>query len=277
MRILCLALALLITPAMATAQHERQGRPDSRSRGEHSKQADPPPRREHTRPPDPPPSSIGSIGLPLPSIGLPLSPIGLQPVPNGVQPVPGANRGPDHPAYAPGRRGHSRPFVFVSPYYYADGIASSMAPEPPVSGVTVFTPEVQVGRLRLDIQPAAQWQLFVDGLFVGTPEDLGNEVDLEAGPRHIEIRAPGYESLLFDARIDPRRVITYRGKLDPIARVPREAPAARRETPTAPPAAVATGNRTIYVIPGCYLGNVMPQKEKLREGCDLGSMKTITP
>jgi len=220
---------------------------------------------------------MGSIGLPLPSIGLPLPPIGLQPIPRSVQPVPGANRQSDHRVYAPGRRGHSRPVFYVSPYYYSDWMASSASPEPTGSGVTVFTPDVPVGRLRLDIQPPGQWQLFVDGLFVGTPEDFGNEIDLEAGPRRIEIRAPGYESLFFDARIEPQRIITYRGTLVPIARDPRQPPAARRETPVAPPLPAATGSRTIYVIPGCYLGNVMPQQEKLREGCDLGSMKTITP
>ncbi len=280
MRTTGFVLALLVLPAIATAQHARPGRPDPPpSRGEHTRPADPPPPREHTRPPNPPPSSIGSIGLPLPSIGLPLPPIGLQPIPNGVQPVPGLNQMPDDPAFAPDRRGHGRPptVIVVPGYGWGGSYRSDATPPPAASGVTVFTPEVQVGRLRLDIQPAGQWQLFVDGVFVGMLEDLRGEVDLQPGPRRIEIRAPGYEALVFDARIEAQRITTYRGMLDPIERDSRQNPPARRDPPTAPPPPVATGSRTIYVIPGCYLGNVPPQIEKLRAGCDLSTLKTITP
>lgn len=44
-----------------------------------------------------------------------------------------------------------------------------------------------------------------------------------------------------------------------------------------PPPAIATGSRTLYFIPGCYLGNVPPDQSRLREGCDLSNLKIHTP
>jgi hypothetical protein len=31
------------------------------------------------------------------------------------------------------------------------------------------------------------------------------------------------------------------------------------------------------VIPGCYMGNVSPKDIKLRSGCDIGKLTTISP
>jgi hypothetical protein len=301
MRTTGFVLALLILPAMATAQQERpvkgtaqqtrSSKPDgppakeqARPAGEQARPAKEQtrPDKDHSRPAERPrhpldqprqlPGSLGPIGLPLPSIGLPLPSI-------GIQPVPGQNRRPDHPIYAPGRYRRSRSsVVYVVPSYGWSGYASPAPPPPAESGVTVFTPEPEVGQLRLDVQPADRWQLFVDGAFVGTQEDLGSDIDIQAGPRRIELRAPGYQPLAFDTRIEVGRSITYRGRLEPIQQSALPDPPARRETPiAAPPPVAPAGSRTLYVIPGCYLGNVMPQKEKLREGCDMSTMKTFTP
>jgi hypothetical protein len=38
-----------------------------------------------------------------------------------------------------------------------------------------------------------------------------------------------------------------------------------------------SGNRIMYVIPGCYMGNVPPQDLKLPAGCDLSKVTTVTP
>lgn len=307
MRTTGFVLALLILPAVATAQQERpvkgtaqqarpskpdapppakeQARPAKEQAARPAKEQARPakeqarPDNDHSRPPrhplDPPrqlPGSLGPIGLPLPSIGLPLPSI-------GIQPVPGQNRRPDRPVYTPGRQRRSRSsVVYVVPSYGWSGYTSPPPPPPAESGVTVFTPEPEVGQLRLDVQPADRWQLFVDGAFVGTQEDLGSDVDIQAGPRRIELRAPGHQSLAFDARIEVGRSITYRGRLEPTEPNARPDPPARRDAPSATPPPVApTGSRTLYVIPGCYLGNVMPQKEKLREGCDMSTLKTFTP
>ena len=43
------------------------------------------------------------------------------------------------------------------------------------------------------------------------------------------------------------------------------------------PPFVATGDRTLYVIPGCYVGNVPPKDVKLPASCDLAKLTTFTP
>jgi len=55
------------------------------------------------------------------------------------------------------------------------------------------------------------------------------------------------------------------------------APPAEPAPPPEPPPYVPTGDRTLYVIPGCYVGNVPPTHIKLRPGCDLSQMRRFTP
>ena len=128
-------------------------------------------------------------------------------------------------------------------------------------------PVSDTGYLRLEVEPAALLQIYVDGVFVGTPADLGNELELRSGPHRIEIHAPGYETLTFDARIEVDRGITFRGELNAIDTRPVQVA----------PLPVPTGSRTLYVIPGCYLGNVLPDASRLPAGCDISRMKTHTP
>ena len=47
--------------------------------------------------------------------------------------------------------------------------------------------------------------------------------------------------------------------------------------PPPPPFVAPTGSRTLYVIPGCYLGNVKPDLDRLPAGCDISRMKTYEP
>ncbi|HJU41154.1 MAG TPA: hypothetical protein VJ691_00010 [Vicinamibacterales bacterium] len=55
----------------------------------------------------------------------------------------------------------------------------------------------------------------------------------------------------------------------------------REEPPPAPrepePPFVPTGDRTVYVIPGCYVGNVPPKDVKLAAHCDLKKLTTFNP
>lgn len=59
------------------------------------------------------------------------------------------------------------------------------------------------------------------------------------------------------------------------ARAPREeaAPVVREPEPPYVP----SGDRTLYVIPGCYVGNVPPKDLKLASHCDLKKLTTFTP
>ena len=149
---------------------------------------------------------------------------------------------------------------------YSYGVPYVMAPDVPPAPA----PVPDVGYLRLEVEPAALLQIYVDGVYVGTPADHRGEIELRSGAHRIEIRAPGYESMTFDVRIEAERGITYRGDLRPTG------------APSAPPAApatatVPTGSKTLYVIRGCYLGNVLPDPERLPAGCDISRMKTHAP
>jgi hypothetical protein len=128
--------------------------------------------------------------------------------------------------------------------------------------------------LRLEVQPAAVLQLYVDGSYVGTPSDFNGEVELEleAGPHTIEIRAPEYETLQFDVNIAPQGAITYRGSLTPTS-VPAPPGPMIQTLPDAAPAAPPT----FYLIPGCYAGNVPPKDAGLPATCDQGRVITFTP
>lgn len=57
---------------------------------------------------------------------------------------------------------------------------------------------------------------------------------------------------------------------------PRVEPAPRPAEPEPPPF-VPTGDRTLYVIPGCYVGNVPPKDVKLPANCDLKKVTTYVP
>jgi hypothetical protein len=209
-------------------------------------------------------SALGPIGLPLPSIGLPLPSIGLSPAPTEAW-RPAAGPGPERPGQHRPRR-HQPAVVYFMPAYpwvtpqYQTAAPSVPLPMPP-------PPAPATGRLRLEVEPSDHLQLFVDGVYIGTPADLGAEIDLPPGSPRIEIRAPGYKTLTFDVQIVAARTITYRGALD------RDADAA----PPAPPPAALPGSTTLYFIPGCYLGNVPPADVKLPAGCDLARLQTIVP
>jgi hypothetical protein len=76
-------------------------------------------------------------------------------------------------------------------------------------------PPTDSGNLRLLIEPPDA-QVYVDGSFVGTVEDVGSALAglrIDRGPHRIELRAPGYETLTVDVSIEANRTITYRGEL----------------------------------------------------------------
>lgn len=224
-------------------------------------------------------------GVPLPRIDLPLGPIGLPPA---IQrPVPRIARPfrPDIPQRRFDRRDrffdHGRSPFFFGPAYgwgypypypydpypypyeypfvtgYDDGSSGASTEYPEPAPVT--------GRLDLEIQPDRNLQFSVDGYYVGTSDDFGDELELPAGPHTVEISSPGYETLSVDVRISAGRSITYRAALKPLDTKPgpdRSAPA-----PAAP--------STIYMIPGCYLGNVPPKDVALPATCDLSRVTTL--
>jgi len=142
-------------------------------------------------------------------------------------------------------------------------VEQSLPPEPPLPAT---------GALRIEVEPRELLQIFVDGVYIGTPADLGDEIELRIGARRIELRAPGYRTLVFDAEISADRFITYRGALEPNAATPASPPPAPKR-----PVVVPSGSRTMYLIPGCYMGNVSPKDMTLPAGCDIKKLTTISP
>jgi hypothetical protein len=120
------------------------------------------------------------------------------------------------------------------------------------------------GRLSLFVTPLSS-QVHVDGYYVGTVADFQDRgLWLEPGPRRIEIRADGYETVTFDVRIAEDETVNYRRELS------RQAARSEAPRPPAPP-------KTFYVIPGCYAGDSRPSADRLPPGCSSKNLKTIPP
>ena len=94
------------------------------------------------------------------------------------------------------------------------------------------------------------------------------------GPQVIYVMQP------YPVEMQPQVVIVER----PVTRIVEVEVPARQEPiePSPPPREpeppfVPTGDRTLYVIPGCYVGNVPPKDVKLPASCDLSKLTTFTP
>lgn len=75
--------------------------------------------------------------------------------------------------------------------------------------------DYNIGSLRLKIDPRHA-EVYVDGLFRGVVDDfdgLLQRLKLEAGAHRLEVRAPGYQPLVFDVLVTPGETTTYRGDL----------------------------------------------------------------
>jgi hypothetical protein len=194
------------------------------------------------------------IGLPLPAIGLPLPPIGFGELPANIE------RPPSHVAGEGRRRRSGGTLVYFVPSFGWGYPAAAGLP-----GMSSAPPEKKraSGRVRLELKPDVDTQIYVDGYYIGTLDDVASEVTLDAGPHHVELRADGYESLEVDVQVSADRPITYRGTLQLLDAAPTPVPQAAPSTEVPPPAPA-----TIYAIPGCYVGNVPPHDAGLPAGCD---------
>lgn len=239
--------------------------------------------------PPPPAGPLPPIGLPLPPIGLPLPSIGLPLPAIGLPPAqdmrPQTPSQPDEPPRHDRRRGETIFFVPTFPWTYpGPGMISTPAPAAPAVTPGAVQPDAipSTGTLQLDVQPAGV-QLFVDGYYIGTPEDFNNQLTLEAGAHSIELRLRGYDTLTVPTKIAAGQSITYRATMKRAAPEPPAPPpapsrppsASRPEPPAVPPPAPAAS--TFYFIPGCYMGNVPPDQVALPPGCDLSKLITRKP
>jgi hypothetical protein len=210
------------------------------------------------------------IGLPLPQIGLPLPRIGLPPrAPEGGA----ASNRPVSNHRGPRSRRGPRPATYIVPaygwpFFYEAAVAPPNAGSP--GALTTTSAPPVAGRLTLDVEPGGDQQIFVDGYYVGTAVELGGQLELEAGPHVIEVRAAGHEALRVPINIAAGRSITYRDSLRATSETVKPEAAPPVPAPVAP-AAPMTG----YIIPGCYVGNVPPAEVTLPENCDVSRVIRI--
>jgi hypothetical protein len=211
-----------------------------------------------------------SIGLPLPQIGLPLPPIGLPLPSTGLPPQPLVRPEPLQRSARPERserfdRRRASVVLFVPafgwPYPYLPGTAAPSAPFP--SFPPAPTPRA-TGRLHLDLQSGIDPQMYVDGYYVGLLSDTNGELTLDAGTHTIELREDGFETLRVNVQVAVDGVITYRGEL----KRPSGASDLRPSGAALPGPRTEVPPTTIYVIPGCYVGNVPPADAVLPAGCN---------
>jgi len=226
-----------------------------------------------------------SIGLPLPHIGLPLPPMGL-PLPTMGLPPENARPfdrtrsertnilEPQRPA-RPERIDRSERFrrpasivLFGWPYWPTAEFPSSPSPSPPppVNEVT--------SRLLLSLHSGIDPQIYVDGYYVGLFSDVAGELILDAGAHTIELHEEGFRDARVDVRIPLHGTITYDVDMKPIDAAPLPAPAPAAPASSASPSAFPVPT-TIYVVPGCYVGNVPPAQVKLPAGCDANGSITF--
>jgi hypothetical protein len=213
------------------------------------------------------------LGLPLPTLGLPL----LNHRPPAVDVEPQRNRTP--PDGRDGRRGRrgapvvtylvpglgwmSGPVVVGAADNRQLGADVAVTQTPAAPHVVERRPApaaASTGSVRLEVAHNGDVQLYVDGYYYGTLDEVGSEVELPAGPHTMEMRASGAEPLRVDVHVTANRSITYRGTITGSGTAPRPA------TPGTP--AAAATRRPLYVIPGCYAGDVPPADLTLPPNCD---------
>src|SRR5262249_44571778 len=220
-----------------------------------------------------------SIGLPLPHIGLPLPPMGLPLPPMGLPPersrpsdrtsilersgLLGRSERSERPERFERSERFNRPasiILFGWPYLPTGEFPASPSPSPP------SPPKQATGRLLLSLRSGVDPQIFVDGYYAGLFSDVAGELILDVGAHTIELREEGFRDAGVEVRIPLAGTIPYdvAMKSNDAAPLPSVAPIA----PIAPAPSLEPAPTTIYVIPGCYVGNVPPQQVKLPAGCD---------
>jgi hypothetical protein len=212
---------------------------------------------------------------PLPSIGLPLPHIGLPPAeaPKSVAPDHALSARQGSPGHIAGRRSRTvpAPIWVVPPFLVVNAPGTSPAPTAGSDSVVerepsgVFRADAQtllpIGELTVDLHPGPPTQVFVDGYYIGSTDQTGTTFQMPAGPHDLEFLADGFEPLRVGIQIQPGRSLTYRQTLHP----------------TSSDVTAAHAPVTLYVIPGCYAGNVAPDPASLPARCDIDQLKTITP
>jgi PEGA domain len=125
---------------------------------------------------------------------------------------------PAYPAYPPpAYPSPTYPPGAYPPSAYPQGSTQPAYPQsgyPPQGSISPSQPDT--GGMSFEIQPSNA-QVYVDGQYVGTVGQFSptsQPLGLTAGRHHIQITAPGYRPMDFDADIVAGEVLPYQGTLE---------------------------------------------------------------
>jgi hypothetical protein len=193
------------------------------------------------------------------------------------------------------RRHLSSVYPVLSPYplFPSFGLPHPIPHVHDRSAVSATAQSVARGYLRLDIEPRTA-QVYIDGFFVGSGEDVSTAVALAPGIYRVEVRADGFETAAFDVRVRANATVRLRSRLvrlaagftirlKPDSTIVEASPdvttirlkpdsTIAEASPT-----VAAGVRTLYVISRCYAGDRMPLASQLPAGCRVDDVRVIAP
>jgi PEGA domain len=82
-------------------------------------------------------------------------------------------------------------------------------------GQSSYSGGIDDGALRLKIKPR-EAEVYVDGYYVGVVDEFDGmfqRLHIEPGAHRVEVRASGYETLVFEVKISPEHTTTYQGDL----------------------------------------------------------------
>jgi hypothetical protein len=106
--------------------------------------------------------------------------------------------------------GYPEPYVYS--YAYPVPVYGYGRPSAPIM---IGPNSPYYGGVSLEISPS-DGEVFVDGTYAGYVEDFDGTqqpLTLTAGSHRIEIRAPGYETLVLDVNVNPGEIVPYRGDM----------------------------------------------------------------
>jgi hypothetical protein len=144
----------------------------------------------------------------------------------GVRPYGGGAYRPYYYGYGPFRPGVDLYFGFGYPGFYGAygypwyGYPGYAYPwyGYPAYGYPGYAVGVRpYGSVRIDL-PQKDAEVYADGYFAGNVDNFDgrfHHLNLEPGPHKIEVRAAGFETIMFDVNVEPGQTITYRAAMRP--------------------------------------------------------------
>jgi hypothetical protein len=209
--------------------------------------------------PSPPPAPPAPAALSVPN---PL--VGFNPAPGDRYRSPDGSDRFQHSSPYPAPPPVVIPGAYVPvPYYVPYDYMSAYTHVPKYRRVAPRHVVLRGGLVLETIPDLAQ--VYVDGFYVGLAEEFGlrgRALDLPAGPHHLELRAPGYETLTFGVMIEPNGILRYLGDMQMFSSA---VPTRMVQQPVSP--------KSVYVIPNCYAGD-KPPSGALPKGCSLKNLQT---